>query len=65
MAWQAGADGASFIQFWLLADTEGGSPTQEARPAFPRLEDGGFRIIASGFPEDDPEMAEVIDDARL
>ena len=62
MAWQAGADGASFIQFWLLADTEGGSPTQEARPAFPKLEDGCFRIIASGFPEDDPEMAEVIDD---
>jgi redox-sensitive bicupin YhaK (pirin superfamily) len=62
MAWQAGADGASFIQFWLLADTEGGEPTQEAREAFSKLEDGGFRIVASGFPEDDPEEMEVIDD---
>lgn len=62
MAWQAGREGASFIQFWLLADTEGGAPAQETRAAFPALEDGGFRIIASGFPEDDPEVMEAIDD---
>ena len=62
MAWRAGQDGASFIQFWLLADTEGESPRQESRPAFPKMEDGGFRIIASGFPEDDPETMEVIED---
>ena len=62
MALQAGGEGASFIQFWLLADTEGGTPAQEARAAFPKLEDGGFRIVASGFPEDDPEIMESIDD---
>ncbi|MFT8417219.1 MAG: hypothetical protein ABF636_00115 [Acetobacter sp.] len=62
MAWRAGPEGAAFIQFWLLADTEGGSPAQEVRAAFPQLEDGGFRIIASGFPEDDPEAMESIDD---
>ncbi|OUJ12401.1 hypothetical protein [Acetobacter okinawensis] len=60
--WQAGQSGASFIQFWLLADTEGDSPKQESREEFPQLEDGGFRIIASGFPEDDPETMEVIAD---
>ncbi|WP_338333553.1 hypothetical protein [Acetobacter sp. LMG 32666] len=62
LAWQAGPAGADFIQFWLLPDTEGGAPAQEARAAFPMLEDGGFRIIASGFPEDDPEAMEIIDD---
>lgn len=62
IAWHAGPDGASFIQFWLLADTEGDSPIQESRPAFSAMEDGGFRIIASGFPEDDPETMEVIED---
>ncbi|MDE7548576.1 hypothetical protein PY793_11355 [Acetobacter fabarum] len=62
MAWQTGAEEASFIQFWILADTEGDWPAQEVRAAFPKLEDGGFRIIASGFPEDDPDMAEVIED---
>ena len=61
-AWQAGQNGASFIQFWLLADTEGDSPKQESREEFPQLEDGGFRIIASGFPEDDPEAMESIAD---
>lgn len=62
VAWRAGPEGASFIQFWLLADTEGGRSVQEARAAFPRLEDGGFRIIASGFPEDDPESVDIIED---
>ncbi|MCP1243506.1 hypothetical protein GOB86_12130 [Acetobacter lambici] len=62
MAWQAGPEGADFIQFWLLPDTEGGAPAQETRAAFPMLEDGGFRIIASGFPEDDPEAMDIIDD---
>lgn len=62
VAWQAGPEGASFIQFWLLADTEGGMPAQETRAAFPKLEDGSFRIIASGFPEDDPETMDIIDD---
>ncbi|MBB2157428.1 hypothetical protein HLH33_14075 [Gluconacetobacter diazotrophicus] len=60
--WKAGPQGASFIQFWLLSDVEGTTPAQEIRAAFPRLEDGGFRIIASGFPEDDPEEAETIAD---
>ncbi len=55
LAWRAGPDGATFLQFWFLPDDEGGEPSQEVRPSFPALEDGGFRILASGFPEDDPE----------
>ncbi|MFT8468479.1 pirin family protein [Acetobacter syzygii] len=62
MEWHSGADGASFIQFWFMADTEGGLPEQEIRAAFPKPEDGGFRIIASGFPEDDPEELGIIED---
>ncbi|WP_308721340.1 hypothetical protein [Komagataeibacter xylinus] len=62
MAWRAGGQGASFIQFWFLADTQGMVPAQEMRPALPELEDGGFRILASGFPEDDPEEGESVDD---
>lgn len=62
LRWQAGPQGAAFLQFWILADTQGGSMAQESRPAFAALEDGGFRILASGFPEDDPEQAEGITD---
>ncbi|GBQ21283.1 hypothetical protein ACLRDC_15095 [Gluconacetobacter sacchari] len=62
MGWRAEAGGASFLQFWFLPDDEGGTPAQEARPAFAGLEDGGFRILASGFPEDDPEDAGTIAD---
>ncbi|MFW7268108.1 hypothetical protein ACMAUO_09045 [Gluconacetobacter sp. Hr-1-5] len=62
MDWRAGAAGASFLQFWFLPDDEGGTPAQEARPAFAGLEDGGFRILASGFPEDDPEESGTITD---
>ncbi|MBB2205388.1 pirin family protein [Gluconacetobacter takamatsuzukensis] len=62
MGWRAGSAGASFLQFWFLPDEEGGTPAQEARPAFAGLEDGGFRILASGFPEDDPEDVGTIAD---
>ena len=62
MGWRAGAAGASFLQMWFLPDDEGGTPAQEARPAFAGLEDGGFRILASGFPEDDPEAAGTVTD---
>ncbi|WP_130732784.1 hypothetical protein [Komagataeibacter xylinus] len=62
LAWCAGGQGASFIQFWFLADTQGMAPAQEMRPALPELEEGGFRILASGFPEDDPEEGESMED---
>ncbi|QHC35185.1 hypothetical protein [Komagataeibacter xylinus] len=62
LAWRAGGQGASFIQFWFLADTQGMTPVQEMRPALPEREDGGFRILASGFPEDDPEEGESVED---
>lgn len=62
VGWRAGAQGASFLQFWFLPDDEGGTPIQEGRPAFAALEDGGFRILASGFPEDDPEETGTIAD---
>ncbi|GBR05653.1 pirin family protein [Acetobacter oeni] len=62
LEWRAGADGATFLQFWFLPDEEGGEPSQETRLAFPALEDGGFRILASGFPEDDPEETQDITD---
>ncbi len=55
LEWSAGPAGAEFIQFWFMADVEGVPPAQEVRARFPQLEDGGFRILASGFPEDDPE----------
>lgn len=60
--WTAGSGGASFIQFWFLPDIEGTMPMQDVRPSFSSLEDGGFRIIASGFPEDDPEDEEIFHD---
>ncbi|KDU97397.1 hypothetical protein CFR78_04440 [Komagataeibacter rhaeticus] len=59
--WCAGADGASFIQFWLLADIKGTTPAQETRTALPGG-DGGFVLLASGFPEDDPEESGVVAD---
>lgn len=62
LAWQAGPEGASFLQFWFLPDTDEGMPRQESRLSFPQGEDGGFRILASGFPEDDPEESEVVTD---
>ena len=52
--WQALLD-SSLIQFHLLPETQDSAPEQSVRPAFTALEDGGFRILASGFPEDDPE----------
>lgn len=58
----AGGNGASFHQFWFLPDVEDIAPAQETRPAFVALEDGGFRILASGFPEDDPEEQDIIAD---
>ena len=62
LEWKAGAEGAAFIQFWFLPDTDEGMPRQESRLSFPQLEDGGFRILASGFPEDDPEESEIVTD---
>lgn len=62
LEWKASATGAAFIQFWFMADIEGLQPAQETRAAFPELEHGGFRILASGFPEDDPEEEEQITD---
>ena len=62
LEWSAGPEGATFIQFWFMADVEGVSPAQEVRASFPQLEDGGFRILASGFPEDDPEEEGQITD---
>jgi redox-sensitive bicupin YhaK (pirin superfamily) len=52
--WQALQD-SSLIQFHILPETQDAAPEQSVRPAFTALEDGGFRILASGFPEDDPE----------
>lgn len=52
--WQALQD-SSLIQFHILPETQDSAPEQSVRPAFTALEDGGFRILASGFPEDDPE----------
>ncbi|OUI99277.1 pirin [Acetobacter orientalis] len=60
--WQSGTEGAVFYQIWLLADVAGTTPEQETRPAQLALEDGGFRILASGFPEDDPEEGAEIED---
>lgn len=62
LSWAAGSKGASFIQFWFLPDIGGIAPMQDVRPPFSNLEDGGFQIIASGFPEDDPEDEEVFPD---
>ncbi|WP_081380358.1 pirin family protein [Novacetimonas hansenii] len=65
-AWRAGAGGGGFIQFWFLPDDEGGSPVVDVRTACPMREDGGFRILASGFPEDDPEAeSDITDGAPL
>ncbi|MCP1229628.1 pirin family protein [Acetobacter indonesiensis] len=61
LAWNA-QEKAVFFQFWILQDNEGGEPTQEVRPGFPELEDGSFKILASGFPEDDPEDGETCED---
>ena len=63
MAWHAGADGASFVQLWFLADQEGMRPCQEIREAERTSSEGGFQILASGFPEDDPEESDIPDDA--
>ncbi|NPC90588.1 hypothetical protein HNH97_17085, partial [Gluconacetobacter entanii] len=66
LAWRAGAQGGGFVQFWFLPDDEGGNPEAEVREACPAQEDGGFRILASGFPEDDPEEeADITDGAPL
>lgn len=59
LQWKAGEQGASFIQFWFLPDIDGTTPAQEKRPSFSEYENGGFQIIASGFPEDDPEELET------
>lgn len=60
LSWQAGPDGAAFLQFWFLPDMEGGIPRQESRPCPDQQEDGGFRILASGFPEDNAEENEDV-----
>lgn len=52
--WQAMCD-STLIQFHILPETQEAAPEQSVRPAFAALEDGGFRILASGFAEDDPE----------
>ncbi|KAB8122418.1 hypothetical protein D3W54_14590 [Komagataeibacter medellinensis] len=59
--WCAGPQGASIIQFWLLADIEGTTPAQETRAGLPGG-DGGFVLLASGFPEDDPEESGAVAD---
>ncbi|MBO1325750.1 hypothetical protein K2X14_12435 [Acetobacter sp. TBRC 12305] len=59
--WHARAD-TTFFQFWVLPDTEGGEPTQEVRPAPAQADNSGFRIVASGFPEDDPEETQTVTD---
>ena len=59
--WYAKAD-TTFFQFWVLPDTAGGDPTQEVRPAPAQADDAGFRILASGFPEDDPEETQNVRD---
>lgn len=62
LQWTAGEQGASFVQFWFLSDVTGTAPAQETRPSFAATEDGGFRIVASGFPEDDPEDETIFPD---
>ena len=60
--WKAGGEGVSFIQFWILPDIEGTTPMQESRPQSSEDKSRGFQIIASGFPEDDPEEQENEED---
>ncbi|NHN92067.1 pirin family protein [Acetobacter sicerae] len=60
--WSAEQGAADCLQFWLLPDQNNSEPTQEVRRAFPETQDGAFRILASGFPEDDPEEGETVAD---
>ncbi|GAN69160.1 pirin family protein [Acetobacter orleanensis] len=62
LSWQAGAEGAAFLQFWFLPDMEGGMPRQESRSCLDQQGDGGFSILASGFPEDNAEESEDVTD---
>ncbi|GBQ24970.1 pirin [Acetobacter estunensis NRIC 0472] len=62
LQWTADKEGAEFFQFWLMNDTEGDTPLQTVRAADPAQADGGFHILASGFPEDDPEDRTVVED---
>ncbi|MCH4090988.1 hypothetical protein [Acetobacter sp.] len=62
LEWDAAQDTTDCLQFWLLPDQNGSEPMQEVRRAFPETQDGAFRILASGFPEDDPEEGETVAD---
>ncbi|MCE2563575.1 hypothetical protein [Komagataeibacter sp. FNDCF1] len=62
LQWAAGPQGATFVQFWLLADIEGTTPAQEMRAVSTLEGDGGFHILASGFPEDDPKESGNVSD---
>jgi redox-sensitive bicupin YhaK (pirin superfamily) len=55
MTWEATEGDARFWQSWILPESCGDEPSEEIREAFPANEDGSFRILASGFPEDSPE----------
>ncbi|OUJ10278.1 pirin family protein [Acetobacter sp. DsW_059] len=62
LSWKAGAEAAQLLQFWFLPDCKGGIPMQEIRNTSGYPDTTGFRIIASGFPDDDPEEEETIRD---
>ncbi|BCI66502.1 pirin family protein [Acetobacter aceti] len=60
--WSAEQGATDCLQFWLLPDQNNSEPTQEVRQGFPDTQNGAFRILASGFPEDDPEEGETVAD---
>lgn len=63
LRWQAGAHAAEVVQIWIAPDEEDlQSPCHETRLDYPAMEDGGFHILASGFPEDDPEDVDQVED---
>lgn len=62
LKWQAITQEAKVIQFWFLQDNEGGEPSQEIWTASIVNDSDGFHILASGFPEDDPEQRDDISD---
>jgi redox-sensitive bicupin YhaK (pirin superfamily) len=62
MTWTAGTTGASLIQIWMIPDCENAIREQTVRLSEISDRDGSFHILASGFPEDDPEDDVSIDD---
>ncbi|PYD75462.1 pirin family protein [Novacetimonas pomaceti] len=62
LQWKTTDAAAAVFQFWFMADTQGDFPFQSVRAPCPAMDDGSFRILASGFAEDDPEQTEMVRD---